>query len=145
MKKMISALCLFLCFSLLLVCCGCNTASEKPFMGGIYYRVGPDGNIKQQTLNFSAETGRFNFGAPEFYSSYLYEGLYSVENGILSATTTDQKYIFRFEVTENGLRFLEKSSDPLKIDFIQIQDGSLFNLLPNETETNAGGAIWKIK
>lgn len=145
MKKTLSALCIFLCFSLLLACCGCSAASEKPFAGGTYYRVGPDGDIKQQTLKFFAETGRFNFGMPEFYSSYLYEGVYSVKNGILNATTADQKYTFRFEVTENGLRFSEQSSDPLKIDFIQIQDGTLFSLLPNEIETNAGGAIWKIK
>ncbi len=143
MKKTISALCILLCFSLLLGCCGCGAASKKPFTGGTYYRVGPDGNIKQQKLKFSFETGRFDFGLPEFYSSYVYMGRYSVSDGTLTATTDDQKYVFRFRITKEGLRFLAESSDQLKMDFILIEDGTLFTIPQEEPRTNIGGGLLK--
>lgn len=95
-----------------------------------YAMVLEEGEIDGALLTINEENGTFQFSY-DVLSSYLPYGTYEINGTVLTATTKDGKYKYRFQIIdEDTLKFIEKgSADVSLIDDgfgVQIEDGTEF-------------------
>ncbi|MDF2512381.1 MAG: hypothetical protein K0S04_2247 [Herbinix sp.] len=130
MKKILTSLIIFL-ISLPLSACSSNNENIT-VKNGTYVLEQPSTEIPSPCVIISDDNISFSYDA---LSSYHPQGIYTIENDILTMTTDDKKYKYVFQLNGDKLIFQENGSSTVTLtdsEFgVEITDNAEFKLQDN--------------